>query len=99
MWAVLKEASEQPGVVVTVYVDGDKADAAKGKAQLLRATIYQSALLPNGKHVVSHANFIGIDHEDLLLTSANISYSAESATLSLVFLFVTLHSPSPSRRP
>ena len=41
MWAVLKEASEQPGVVVTVYVDGDKVEEAKGKAQLLRATIYQ----------------------------------------------------------
>ena len=41
MWAVLKEAPEQPGVVVTVYVDGDKVEAAKVKAQLLRATIYQ----------------------------------------------------------
>src|SRR5674476_170962 len=49
MWIVLKDASEQPGVVVTVYVDGDKADAAKVKAQLPRATIYQSKVLPNGK--------------------------------------------------
>lgn len=71
MWTVLKQAAEQPGVVVTVYVDGDKADAAKVKAQLPRATIYRSAELPSGKRIVSHAKFIVIDHEVLLLTSAN----------------------------
>ncbi len=78
MWTVLKEASEQPGVVVTVYVDGDKADAIKVKAQLPRATIYRSAELPSGQRVVSHAKFIVIDHEVLLLTSANFSFSAEN---------------------
>ncbi|KXO96240.1 cardiolipin synthase [Tsukamurella pseudospumae] len=78
MWRVLQEASEQPGVVVTVYVDGDKADAVKVKNQLPKATVYQSAELPNGKRVVSHAKFIIIDHEVLLLTSANFSFSAEN---------------------
>ncbi len=62
---------------VTVYVDGNIADAAGVKAQLPRATVYRSAELPNGKRVVSHAKFIVIDHELLLLTSANFSYSAE----------------------
>jgi phosphatidylserine/phosphatidylglycerophosphate/cardiolipin synthase-like enzyme len=78
MWSVLKLAAEQPGVVVTVYIDGDKADASKVKAQLPRATIYRSADLPSGKRVVSHAKFVIIDHEILLLTSANFSYSAEN---------------------
>lgn len=78
MWTVLKEASEQPGVVVTVYLDGDKADAVKVKTQLPKATIYQSIELPSGKRVVSHAKFIIIDHEVLLLTSANFSFSAEN---------------------
>lgn len=77
MWTVLQEASEQPGVVVTVYVDGDKADANKVKAQLSQATVYRSAVLPDGKQVVSHAKFIVIDHALLLLTSANFSFSAE----------------------
>lgn len=77
MWTVLREASEQPGVVVTVYVDGDKADASKVKAQLPQATVYRSAVLPSGKQVVSHAKFIVIDHAMLLLTSANFSFSAE----------------------
>ncbi|REE98983.1 DISARM system phospholipase D-like protein DrmC [Thermomonospora umbrina] len=78
MWTVLKEASEQPGVVVTVYIDGDKADAVKVKTRLPKATIYQSTELPSGKRVVSHAKFIVIDHEVLMLTSANFSFSAEN---------------------
>jgi phosphatidylserine/phosphatidylglycerophosphate/cardiolipin synthase-like enzyme len=81
MWTVLKEAAEQPGVVVTVYVDGDKADAVKVKAQLSQATIYRSAELPSGQRVVSHAKFIVIDHEVLLLTSANFSFSAENRNI------------------
>jgi len=83
---VLKQASEQPGVVVTVYVDGDKADAAKVKAQLPKATVYQSAELPNGKRVVSHAKFIVIDHEVMLLTSANFSFSAENRNIEFGLL-------------
>lgn len=86
MWTVLKEASLQPGVVVTVYVDGDKADAAKVKDQLPRATVYQSAELPNGKRVVSHAKFVVIDHEMLLLTSANFSFSAENRNVEFGLL-------------
>ena len=86
MWNVLKQASEQPGVVVTVYVDGDKADAAKVKAQLPKATVYQSAELPNGKRVVSHAKFIVIDHEVMLLTSANFSFSAENRNIEFGLL-------------
>jgi len=69
MWNALKEASEQPGMVVIVYVDADKADADNVKAQLPRATVYRSAELPTGKRVVSHAKFIVVDHELLLITS------------------------------
>lgn len=86
MWKVLKEASEQPGVVVTVYVDGNKADAVRVKGQLPKATVYQSAVLPNGKRVVSHAKFIVIDHEVLLLTSANFSFSAENRNVEFGLL-------------
>ena len=34
MWDALKEASEQPGVAVCVYVDADKGDPAGVKARL-----------------------------------------------------------------
>jgi phosphatidylserine/phosphatidylglycerophosphate/cardiolipin synthase-like enzyme len=83
MWSVLKDASEQPGVVVTVYVDADKGDAFKVKAQLERATVYRSATLRNGKQIVSHAKFVVIDHAVLLLTSANFSFSAENRNVEL----------------
>ena len=82
----LKAASEQPGMVVIVYVDADKADADNVKAQLPRATIYRSAELPTGKRVVSHAKFIVVDHELLLITSANFSYSAENRNVEFGLL-------------
>ncbi len=83
MWTVLREASEQPGVVVTVYVDGNKADAVKVKAQLPQATVYRSSTLPDGRQIVSHAKFVIIDHALLLLTSANFSFSAENRNIEL----------------
>lgn len=86
MWPALKSASEQPGLVVTVYVDAGVADAATVKAQLPRATVYRSAALPNGKQVVSHAKFIVVDHELLLTTSANFSYSAENRNVEFGIL-------------
>jgi phosphatidylserine/phosphatidylglycerophosphate/cardiolipin synthase-like enzyme len=91
MWDVLKEASEQPGVLVTVYVDGATADARKIKAQLPRAAVYRSAELPDGQQVVSHAKFVIIDHSLLLLTSANFSFSAENRNVELGLL---VHDPA-----
>jgi phosphatidylserine/phosphatidylglycerophosphate/cardiolipin synthase-like enzyme len=86
MWNALKQASEQPGMVVIVYVDADKADADNVKAQLPRATVYRSAELPTGRRVVSHAKFIVVDHELLLITSANFSYTAENRNVEFGLL-------------
>lgn len=86
MWEVLKEASEQPGVVVVVYVDGDTADSKKLKAQMPKVTLYRSGVLPDGKRVVSHAKFVIIDHRQVLLTSANFSYSAEKRNVEFGLL-------------
>lgn len=86
MWNAMRRASEQPGVVVTVYVDANKADADSVKARLPRTTVYRSAELPTGKRVVSHAKFIVVDHELLLITSANFSYSAENRNVEFGLL-------------
>jgi phosphatidylserine/phosphatidylglycerophosphate/cardiolipin synthase-like enzyme len=86
MWEVLKEASDQPGVSVVVYVDGDKANTERLKLQMPSATIYRSSTLPNGKQVVSHAKFVIIDRRLVLLTSANFSYSAEKRNVELGLL-------------
>lgn len=86
MWTALKQASDRAGLVVTVYLDAGVADATNVKTQLPRATVYRSAVLPNGKQVVSHAKFIVIDHELLLITSANFSYSAENRNIEFGIL-------------
>lgn len=86
MWRTLREASEQPGVTVTVYLDANVADAVAVKEQLPRATVYRSAMLPTGKTVVSHAKFLVVDHELVLTTSANFSYSAENKNVEFGLL-------------
>ena len=86
MWKVLRDASEQPGMQVTVYVDGDKADGEAVKAQMPKASIYRSGTLPNGNRIVSHAKFVIIDHVRMLLTSANFSYYAENQNIEFGLL-------------
>jgi len=86
MWRVLRDASEQPGMQVTVYVDGDKADGEAVKAQMPKASIYRSGTLLNGKQVVSHAKFVIIDHVLMLLTSANFSFNAENQNVEFGLL-------------
>ncbi|WP_206492734.1 DISARM system phospholipase D-like protein DrmC [Rhodococcus sp. KRD162] len=86
MWNALKESSEQPGVVVCVYVDADKGEPQKVKAQLPLATVYKSAVLEFGRSVVSHAKFVVIDHELVLITSANFSYNAENRNVEFGIL-------------
>ena len=86
MWSVLKDVSEQPDVTVCVYVDADKGDPAGVKARLPRATVYRSAPLPDGQVIVSHTKFIVVDHEIVLLTSANFSYNAENRNIEFGLL-------------
>ncbi|MBB5164130.1 DISARM system phospholipase D-like protein DrmC [Mycobacterium sp. AZCC_0083] len=81
MWDALKAASEEPEVVVCVYVDAAKGDSTGVKARLPRATVYRSARLANGQSIVSHTKFIVVDHEIVLLTSANFSYNAENRNI------------------
>jgi phosphatidylserine/phosphatidylglycerophosphate/cardiolipin synthase-like enzyme len=78
MWNALKSVSEQADAAVCVYVDSDKGDPAGVKARLPRATVYRSATLVDGQPIVSHTKFIVVDHEIVLLTSADFSYSAEN---------------------
>ena len=81
MWQALRTASQQPGVTVIVYVDADKGNPTAVKAQLPRATVYRSAQLPDGQPIVSHTKFIVVDHQIVLLTSANFSYNAENRNI------------------
>lgn len=86
MWSALRQSSEQPGVVVCVYVDADKGEPQKVKAQLPLATVYKSSKLDSGRPVVSHAKFVVIDHELVLITSANFSFNAENRNVEFGIL-------------
>ncbi len=86
MWDALRIASEQPGVVACVYVDAERGNPAAVKAQLPRATVYRSAQLPDGRPIVSHTKFIVVDHQVVLLTSANFSYNAENRNIEFGLL-------------
>lgn len=86
MWSALEAACEQPGVGVTVYVDALTSDPEKVKTRLPRATVYRSRVLANGQRVVSHAKFVVVDREILLVTSANFSYSAEKRNIEFGLL-------------
>lgn len=86
MWEALQTASEEPEVVVCVYVDSGKGDPRGVKARLPRATVYRSVNLPNGQPIVSHTKFIVVDHEIVLLTSANFSYNAENRNIEFGLL-------------
>ncbi|WP_394855781.1 phospholipase D-like domain-containing protein [Rhodococcus opacus] len=50
------------------------------------ATVYRSAQLSDGHPIVSHAKFVVVDHEIILLTSANFSYSAETCNIEFGLL-------------
>ena len=86
MWEALNEVSKQPGVTVCVYVDAEKGDADGVKAQLPFATVYRSAQLADGRVILSHTKFIVVDHELVLVTSANFSYSAENRNIEFGLL-------------
>ena len=86
MWDVLKSVSEQPDLTVCIYVDADKGDPCGVKTRLPRASVYRSAHLPDGSVVVSHTKFVIVDHEVVLLTSANFSYSAENRNVEFGLL-------------
>lgn len=86
MWDALRTASEEPEVVACVYVDAEVGDPAGVKTRLPRATVYRSATLPDGQPIVSHTKFIVVDHEIILLTSANFSYSAENRNVEFGLL-------------
>ncbi|OBA80106.1 cardiolipin synthase [Mycobacterium sp. 1164966.3] len=86
MWDALKTASEAPEVVVCIYVDAEVGDPVGVKVRLPRATVYRSAILSDGVQIVSHTKFIVVDHEVVLLTSANFSYNAENRNVEFGLL-------------
>lgn len=91
LWVALREVSQRPEVDVRIYVDTTAADqhttqwsptTAAMAGELPGATILRTAPV-DGRPVRNHAKFIAVDHQYLVVTSANFSRSAEEFNVEL----------------
>lgn len=96
LWRTLQEVSSRTEVAVRIYVDTAAADhnpapwkpttsevaATMAGARVFRTQPYAGGLVTN------HAKFIAIDHQVLIVTSANFSQSAEQKNVELGLVLV-----------
>lgn len=87
LWDVLADAAGRPEMNVRVYVDtaaatGTAPTPAEVAAHLHPATVLRTTAF-SGKPVRNHAKFLAVDHRFLLVTSANLSWSAEYGNVEL----------------
>ncbi|MBD7980961.1 DISARM system phospholipase D-like protein DrmC [Oerskovia merdavium] len=88
MWQALREVAHRPHLDVRVYLDGVAAAKGSGPTAveiadwLSPATVLISKKF-GGKPVRNHAKFLAVDHRWLVVTSANLSWSAEYANVEL----------------
>nr|WP_242677480.1 DISARM system phospholipase D-like protein DrmC [Streptomonospora litoralis] len=85
LWGALRDAARRPEVTVRVYLDARAADQAPNRwspttnevaAHLNPGTVLRTTEFDGG-YVRNHAKFLAVDHRFLLVTSANLSWSAE----------------------
>ncbi|KNE82409.1 MULTISPECIES: DISARM system phospholipase D-like protein DrmC [Streptomyces] len=86
LWTSLRTAAQQHGVALRVYMDTRAADGSgqdwspsttEVAAHLAPAEVWRTKEF-DGEYVRNHAKFLAIDHRLLLVTSANLSWSAEN---------------------
>lgn len=91
LWDALREVAARGIVEVRVYLDTQAADhstwaesptSAEVATQLAGADVYRTREL-NDKLVRNHAKFVAVDHQFLVVTSANFSLSAEHYNIEL----------------
>jgi phosphatidylserine/phosphatidylglycerophosphate/cardiolipin synthase-like enzyme len=92
LWEALVEVSRRVEVNVRIYVDSDAADrqsqprsptTAEIAAELRPAVVLRTRPQSAGIRPRNHAKFIAVDHQFLLVTSANFSRSAEQLNIEL----------------
>lgn len=92
LWDALREVAARGTVEVRVYLDTQAADhhdtwagsptSLDVAAQLTGADVFRTRQL-DGKLVRNHAKFVAVDHQFLIVTSANFSLSAEQHNIEL----------------
>lgn len=95
LWhSLTKMANEHPEVSIRLYVDYTANDGTtkNGSRSMLpreiatalpRANVFHTKEFKQGQYYRNHAKFISIDHQVLLVTSANFSYSADHNNIEL----------------
>lgn len=91
LWVALSKAAKRLDMDVRVYVDTDAADSVPQRwkptteeiaQELAPAAVFRSREW-RGKRVRSHAKFLAVDHQFLVVMSANFSRSAEHSNVEL----------------
>lgn len=91
LWSSLGAAAKRTGVEVDIYMDTDAADAnpapwkpstAEVAQVMAPARVYRTVAW-QGAQVRTHAKFIAVDHQYLIVMSANFSKSAEQHNIEL----------------
>lgn len=91
LWESLKAAAARPDLDVRIYMDTAAANAEPARwrpsttevaSAMYPAAVHQS-IEWQGKPVRTHAKFIAIDHQYLIVMSANFSKSAELHNIEL----------------
>jgi phosphatidylserine/phosphatidylglycerophosphate/cardiolipin synthase-like enzyme len=91
LWVALQQASARPEVSVRIYVDTGAADdhpvrwrptTEQVAAAMPGARVFRSATF-DGARVRSHTKFVAVDHQYLVVTSANFSKPAEDTNIEL----------------
>ncbi len=88
MWQALRDAAQKPGLDVRIYLDGAVAAGGSGLSaaevsRWLEPAVVLASKEFGGKPVRNHAKFLAVDHRWLVVTSANLSWSAEYANVEL----------------
>ncbi len=92
LWPALTAAAARPELAVRIYMDRGAADWNNGTVatpttQEVADTLVGATVLRTKKYagswVRNHAKFLAIDHQFLLVTSANFSKSAEHLNVEL----------------
>lgn len=92
LWHALGDVCRRGTVGVRLYLDHDATaestwvgtpSFAEVAAQMVGAEVYVTRATEGGKHVRNHAKFVAVDHQFLIVTSANQSASAELHNIEL----------------
>ncbi|AUS81097.1 phospholipase [Actinoalloteichus sp. AHMU CJ021] len=85
LWNALRGAARRPGVAVRVYIDTSAAEQSAPTAHDIAAHLSPAVVLRttvfDGRMTRNHAKFLVVDHRFLLVTSANLSWSAENGNV------------------